>query len=262
MALSSHISHYYEKSVGPFLNICDLDSKKRREIIEREKNKETGFNRFSYGEEFFDFRLLADDLIIELYSLKFGRKPSKRPFYAVLGDADVVGGLYEDPYKIRIPIESFAPDELTFMFPDHFHLVSFMKRGGSKKMFGYQLPEDYSAEIYPYLGKLLTYEELVEGLDLLGISQRLEIERKKNNWYRYIEAQIWLNPKKITKLPYSSYEVTPEPWTHKGITYLQNYKTLRLKAAWRQKELESTKALENYIKMGSSNSASLTDNKN
>ena len=227
MKLASYISHYFEKEAGPFLNICDLDPQERKEIISREKDKETGFNRFSYGEEFFDFRLLADDLIIELYESKFGRKPSRRPYYAVLGDADVVGGLYRDPYKIKIPVENFAPEELTFMFPDHFHLVSYLKRSGGKKMFGYQLPEDYSEVAYPYFGKLFTHEELLENFDFLKIRQCLERERKKNNWYRYVEAQIWLEPREIPNESKTSYEVTPEPWTHRGVTYLQNHKTLK-----------------------------------
>ncbi len=133
---ASYLSHYFEKETGPFLSICDLDPQERKEIINREKNARTGFNRFSYGEEFFDFRLLADDLLLELYSTKFGRRPSNRPFYGVLGDADVVGGLFRDPYKIRIPVKNFTSEELTFMFPEHFHLVSLMKRGGGKEMFG------------------------------------------------------------------------------------------------------------------------------
>lgn len=94
MKLATHISHYFEKEVGPFLSICDLDAAERLEIIEREKGSDTGFNRFSYGREFFDFRLLADDLLLELYERKFGSAPARRPFYAVLGDADVVGGLF------------------------------------------------------------------------------------------------------------------------------------------------------------------------
>ncbi len=227
MEFATQVSHYFEKEAGPFLNICDLDSPQRSQIIRREELAETGFNRFSHGEEFFDFRLLADDLLLELYESKFGKRPDRRPFYGVLGEADVVGGLYRDPYKINIPIEEFASDELTFMFPDHFHLVSFMKRGGGRKMFGIQLPADYTEFEFPYFGKLMTYEELREGLYELKIDQRLEVERGKNNWYRYVEAQIWSDPETLRGRFTEWVEVEPEPWTHNGITHLQNYKLLR-----------------------------------
>ncbi|NBB81083.1 MAG: hypothetical protein GVY36_16860 [Verrucomicrobia bacterium] len=224
MEIPAYITHYFEKDAGPLLNICDLDPQQRSEIIRREKNANTGFNRFSLGEEFFDFRLLADDLLLELYESKFGEKSARRPFYGVLGDADVVGGLYRDPYKIRIPITEFGPEDLTFMCPDHFHLVSFLKRNGDKKAFGYQLPKDFSESRYPYFGKLMTFEELVDGFRKLGIYQFLERQKAENNWYRYVEAQIWSEPASLRRKHNRFYEVTPEPWTYQGVTYLQNYK--------------------------------------
>ena len=227
MIFATHVTHYFEREAGPLLNICDLDHQQRSQIISREKDAETGFNRFSHGEEFFDFRLLADDLLLDLYESKFGEKPARRPFYGVLGDADVVGGLYRDPYKIKIPITEFGPGELTFMCPDHFHLVSFMKRNGDKKAFGYQLPKDYSESHYPYFGKLMTYEELITGFQNLKIDQFLKEESEKNNWYRYVEAQIWSDPKNLISMFTERIEVDPEPWTYNGITYLQNYKTVK-----------------------------------
>ena len=227
MNFATHVTHYFEREAGPLLNICDLDPGQRSQIISREKDAETGFNRFSHGEEFFDFRLLADDLLLDLYEGKFGKNPARRPFFGVLDDADVVGGLYRDPYKIKIPINEFGPEELTFMCPDHFHLVSFMKRNGDKKAFGYQLPKDYSESQYPYFGKLMTYEELISGFQNLKIGHFLEGERAKNNWYRYVEAQIWSNPETLRKKFTEWIEVKPESWTYNGTTYLQNYKTLK-----------------------------------
>ncbi len=227
MNFPTQISHYFEKEAGPLLNICDLDPGQRSRIIRREKDAKTGFNRFSFGKEFFDFRLLADDLLLELYESKFARCPARRPFYGVLGEADVVGGLYRDPYKIRMPVEEFASHELTFMCPDHFHLVSFMKRSGGKKAFGFQVPEDYCESEFPFFGKLMTYQELQEGLQELKIDQHLETQRKKNGWYRYIEAQIWSDPEILRNKFPEWIEVEPEPWTYNGTTYLQNYKAIR-----------------------------------
>ena len=225
MKFPTHVSHYFEKGAGSLLNICNLSPAQRTQIIQREKNAETGFNRFSYGEEFFDFRLLADDLLLDLYAKKFEKRPARRPFYAVLGDADVVGGLYHDPYKIEIPITAFAKGEITFMCPDHFHLVSFMKRRDDKKLFGMQLPKDYSESKYPYFGKLLTYEELIQDFQKLEIDQHLEKQRNELSWYRYIEAQIWSDPQPLREKYPMTQEVTPEPWTHNWITHLQNYKS-------------------------------------
>jgi hypothetical protein len=226
MEIPFYVTHYFEKDAGPFLNICDLDAEQRRKIIQHEKNANTGFNRFSLGEEFFEFRVLADNLLLELYEAKFGQKPARRPFYGVLGDADVVGGLYRDPYKIKVPTNEFGHGELTFMCPDHFHLVSFMNRNSGTKVFGCQLPEDFSKSEYPYFGKLMTYEELVLGFQKLQLNQYLKRAVEKNSWYRYIEAQIWSEPESLLGKYKILDEVTPEPWTHQGVTHLQNYKEL------------------------------------
>lgn len=230
MNLERHISHYFEREYGPFLSICDLDSADTEAIIERERDAETGFNRFSYGTDFFDFRKLADDLLLELYAKKFEKEPERRPYYAALGDADVVGGLYRDPYKVRIPIEYFSESEVTFMCPDHFHLVGLSKME-TKRYFGYQPPEDYNEKTYPYFGKLLTYDELGARLSELKIDDYLAENKRTNHWYRYVEAQVWADPAEMRSRFKNWIEVDPESWTHDGVTHLQNYKKLRQKKA-------------------------------
>ena len=221
--LATHVSHYFERDYGAFLNICDLGTDEMRRIIDTERNAETGFNRFSYGEDFFDFRKLADDLLLTLYSEKFERPPERRPFYSVLGDSDVVGGLYRDPYKVRIPIEELEPHEVTFMCPDHFHLVGLSKID-VKQFFGMQAPDGWDEESHPYFGKLLTYVELVERFSELKLDTYLEERIERNDWYRYIEAQIWADPEDLRSRFCDWVEVHPEPWSSYTVTHLQNYK--------------------------------------
>jgi len=226
MNLDLHICHYFEREYGPFLSICDLDTDEMGDLIEREKTADTGFNRFSYGTEFFDFRKLADDLLLERYKKKFERKPERRPYYGVLGDSDVVGGLYRDPCKIRIPIKEFADHQITFMCPDHFHLVG-LSKFEVKKHFGFQTPDDYSENTYPYFGKLLTFDELEADFQELKIDEYLTERKRSNNWYRYVEAQIWADPNNLKSRFTDWIEVEPEPWSDGKMTHLQNYKKIR-----------------------------------
>lgn len=226
MSFANQVSHYFERDYGPLLNICNLSADEIRGIIDRERDAETGFNRFSYGQEFFDFRKLADDLLLNLYSEKFARPPERRPFYSVLGDADVVGGLYRDPYKIRIPIEEFGEHEITFMCPDHFHLVG-LSNIEVKEYFGFQAPDGWNEETHPYFGKLLTYEELEEGFRELKIDLYLNERAQRNDWYRYVEAHIWADPEDLRSRFRDWIEVDPEPWSDGKVTHLQNFKHIQ-----------------------------------
>ncbi len=212
MEFAEHVSHYFEREYGPLLSICDLGSDETQKLIERESGAKTGFNRFSYGKEFFDFRKLADDLLIDLYTRKFARPPERRPFFAVLGDSDVVGGLYRHPHKIHFPIEAFEEHEITFMCPDHFHLVG-LSKAKVERYFGFQPPPDYDEERYPYFGKLLTFSELKEQYRELKIDSYLDERKAKNDWYRYVEVQIWSNPEELRSRFTDWIEVDPEPWS-------------------------------------------------
>src|SRR5215831_12984968 len=80
--IPSFLTHYYEAERGPFKNICDLSEAELDRLISAELDANTAFNRFALGKDFFKIRRAADDLLIEKYIAKFGRRPGRRPFYA------------------------------------------------------------------------------------------------------------------------------------------------------------------------------------
>ncbi len=227
MKLDSHLSHYFERDYGPFLNICNLTREKRKVIIEREAAAVTGHNRSNWGEEFFDFRKLADDLTLRCYEEKFGCAPQCRPIFGVLGDADVIGGLYRNPSKIHIDVDLFDESELTFMFPDHFHLVSY---------YGVEVPRHFGLQIdsWPdpersrFLGQMYTYTEMQDQIDSLLISEHLKRFRDRDFWHRYLEVQIWTE--KIINL-YTQDDwisVTPESFSnYQGMKCIVDYEALK-----------------------------------
>jgi hypothetical protein len=223
MELESYVSHYFERDYGPFKNICNLRPEERKKIIEREALSTTGLNRSDYGEDFFDFRKLADDLTLRCYEEKFGFSPKCRPFFGVLGDADVVGGLYRNPSKIHIDISIFDESELTFMFPDHFHLVWYY---GAKVKNHYAVRTDdfNTPEKRRFLGKMYTYREIQEELDSSGIGEHLKSWRKKNVWHRYLEALIWTDKVVDLHKENDCISVKPESFSsHDGIECIVDY---------------------------------------
>src|ERR1700733_11494128 len=163
-SLSSFLTHYFEAEKGPFLNICDLCDEQIESIIAAEKNAETPFNRFALGPDFFKLRRCADDLLIEQYAAKFGKIPKIRPYFAVLGSFDRTMGMYRHGRSIQISVSLLAPEDLTFIYPDHFHLV------WSKGLFPPETPYRYQ----PFHDLLFTYAELAEAMKIYNLYARIE----------------------------------------------------------------------------------------
>ena len=186
--LPSFITHYFELERGPFLNVCDLTEAQVCSLIETERYAITAFNRFAMGPEFFEFRRAADDLLIESYRTKFHKEPEGRPFYAVLGEFDKTLTMFRSGQKIRIPIDDFEQDQITFMYPDHAHLISY-SGSAAPKLF-YQIPADWRNQAF--WGQLFTYKEICDGYSTMGIGDMIESWISRDGWAGcYIEAHIW-----------------------------------------------------------------------
>jgi len=141
MVLPNYITHYFEADRGPFLNICDLSDEEAEELVCREKDARTAFNRFAMGADFLTWRREADDLLIRAYAEKFGRPPEGRPYFALLGSFDKTLTMFREGRKIEIEVSEFSEGELTFMYPDHAHLVTYY--GSDVPALFYQPPQDW-----------------------------------------------------------------------------------------------------------------------
>lgn len=181
-SLPTFLTHYFETDKGPFLNICDLSDEQIESIIAAEKNAEMPFNRFALGLDFFKLRRSADELLTEKYTEKFGIKPKTRPYFAVLGEFDRTMGMYRQGRSIRIDVSLLVPEDLTFIYPDHFHLV------WSKGLFLPETPYCYQ----PFHDLLFTYAELPEAIRNYNLDARIEEAKCRDMWTgSYIEAHIW-----------------------------------------------------------------------
>jgi hypothetical protein len=188
MDLPNHITHYFEADYGPFLNICDLEDGEVDNLIRAEKGAKTAFNRFSMGPEFFQWRREADDLLIRAYSEKFGHPPEGRPYFALLGSFDKTLTMFRDGQKIELDVSEFSERELTFMYPDHAHLITFY--GSSAPPLFYQPPTGWKDQ--RFWGKLFTIRELRDQYSELGIDQMIHSHLNRGGWAGcYIEAHIW-----------------------------------------------------------------------
>ena len=196
--IPKYLTHYFERTAGPFLNICDLDDDEVEKIREFELANEIKWSRFKMWPEFMKSRKAADDLLMQLYERKFQKPPSQRPIFAVLGDFHKIPGLYTNPQSVRIEISDLREDEVTFMYPDHAHLIQFFNHDAPA--FGVPLPRNYSEEKMPCYGKLFTYRDLHEIHVEYGIKQGIErcLRTPGSFVFSYVEAHIWTRDFKFT----------------------------------------------------------------
>lgn len=188
MELPDYITHYYEADYGPFLNICDMGEMELRALVESEKTAPTAFNRFAMGDTFLRWRREADDLLIRAYVEKFGRLPEGRPYFGLLGSFDRTLTMFRDGRKMEMKVRDFEDFEITFMYPDHGHLLSFY--GSNVPPLFHDLPE--SQEVQPFRGRLFTFAELSKGYEETGIKKMIGAHLDRDSWAGcYVEAHIW-----------------------------------------------------------------------
>lgn len=188
MGLPGYITHYFEADRGPFLNICDVTDQEAEELVRAEKDARTEFNRFAMGPDFLAWRREADDLLIRAYFEKFGHLPEGRPYFALLGSFDKTLTMFRDGRKIEMDVCEFSERELTFMYPDHSHLVTFY--GSSAPALFYQPPPDWNRE--SFWGRLFTTSELRQEYSRLGIDKMIQAHKDREGWAGcYVEAHIW-----------------------------------------------------------------------
>ena len=198
--IPDYLTHYFERTAGPFLNICDLDDEEVQKIREFELSNDIKWSRFKMWPEFMKSRKAADDLLMRLYEEKFQKPPAHRPVFAVLGDFHEIPGLYANPGSVRIEMADLREDEVTFMYPDHAHLIQFFDHDAPA--FGVPLPENYSEERMPCWGKLFTYQDLHEIHVEYGIKKAIErcLNTPGSFVFSYVEAHIWTRDLKFTPI--------------------------------------------------------------
>ncbi|MEO7101268.1 MAG: hypothetical protein ABI162_18090 [Luteolibacter sp.] len=188
MELPSYITHYFEADYGPFLNICDLSDTEVDDLVRAERGAQTAFNRFAMGPEFMQWRREADGLLIQAYAEKFGCQPDGRPYFALLGTFDRTLTMFREGRKIEMDVCEFSDRELTFMYPDHAHLITYY--GSKAPALFYQPPSDWGH--HSFWGRLFTISELRDEYSRLRIDKMIQAHQERDGWAGcYVEAHLW-----------------------------------------------------------------------
>lgn len=171
--VSVYLFHYYEKTSEPFANISELSVNEAKTVLEDIKNKKPLSQPASRHANYVEYRRNCEAILRRKFAEKGGVIERNIPHYMTLEHSPWLSTWYEDCGLIKIPIEEFDLDTLSFTYGDA--MPNFSTTVNCDK---------------EYHNQLYTYQEILEVIDKYGLPQNWNNDGKYG-YERYIEVQIW-----------------------------------------------------------------------
>ena len=180
---TKHLYHYYEKTCEPFRTITVLPFDEA--IIAlcewRENNPKSASP--ANIEWFLNRRYEMEKRVRDKF-ISIGGKPVRTaPVYFTLGANKGMMTWYNNPAYIKIPINEFALDTVSFTYGDTFPVFNSSLNTGEE-----------------WWGQVYCYDEILKLIDKYGYPEDPEYDMKNrifpkdkpiNQYLKYIEAHVW-----------------------------------------------------------------------
>ena len=184
ISVSSHglfLYRHFERTEEPFLSLTELPVKLARELLLA--NLQAGKPGNPDVEGFLKKRYGRDVELREAFTRHGGKPERKSPVYFFLGEHRQWESAYDDPAVIKIPLEEFDRDTVSFTYGDSFAVFN---------------PVLYGDE--EYWGRVYFADEILEVICRNGYPAYVEYDFKRgiyptdksiHDCLRYIEAHVW-----------------------------------------------------------------------
>jgi hypothetical protein len=164
------LCHYYEASRGPFLNLSHVPLAEAESALDQIRQAGAGFaSRRSL--DYLRIRRKLEDKVRRLFVEKGGKPRREWPHYMILGSCPWVKDWYQDGRELRVPLDRFSPEIVSFTYGDTF-------------------PAMRVDDGRPYRGQVYVLEELPKIIRSYGLPQEWNRDGAHGP-ERYIEAQVW-----------------------------------------------------------------------
>lgn len=168
-----NLYHYYDKSIGPFVNLSDVSIDEAKQVLLDIKQQKPNVLCAKRHPQYVEDRLYYEKLVRELFIQKNGKVERMAPHYMVVEHCPWLSTWYENSSYISIPIEEFDLNSLSFTYGDSH--PTFSPRVNDNK---------------EYRKKLYNYDEILEIIDRYGLPQDWNGDGSYGP-ERYIEVQVW-----------------------------------------------------------------------
>ena len=169
--------HYYDKTIGPFVNLSELSHDEANAVINDIKLKKPQVQCAQRDADYMFRRRMYEDIIKKEFIKKGGIISRNSPHYMVVEHSPWLSSWYENSAYIKIPIEEFDLKTISFTYGESFPTFSPWPRDDDWK---------------EYRRKLYTYDEILKIIEKYGLPQDWNDDGKFGP-ERYVEAHIWSN---------------------------------------------------------------------
>ena len=170
-----YLYHYFDKTIGPFVNLSELSREEADAVIDRIKAEKSGTQSAQRDSDYMFRRHMYENIIKKEFAKKGGIISRKTPHYMVVEHSPWLATWFENSACIKIPIEEFNLSTISFTYGDSHPTFSPWPR------------EDDWKE---YRRKLYTYSEILEVIEKHGLPQTWNNDGRYGP-ERYVEAHIW-----------------------------------------------------------------------
>jgi len=164
--------HYFEKSKGPLLSLSAL-SAEQADMIQQKIVADNKTFAAQRNDRYLPRRRELEKIVRELFIAKGGKPEKESPHYFVIGECPWLTTWYEQADYIKIPVNEFDLQTVSFTYGDTFPTFS-----------------PHVTDGLEYRNTVYTYDEILKIIDKYGMPQ--------DNWDKpvfaqpcYVEAQVW-----------------------------------------------------------------------
>lgn len=165
--------HYYDSKMGAFRNLSDLPADEANKVLDKIRKDKPNTQCASRQATYVQDRLHYEEIVRNEFIKKGGKIERKAPYYMVVEHSPWLSTWFDDPAFIKIPIEEFDADTLSFTYGDSHPTFSSRVNDGKE-----------------YRKKLYTFEEIQAVIQKYGLPQDWNNDGKYGP-ERYIEVQVW-----------------------------------------------------------------------
>lgn len=165
--------HYFDKTVGAFVSLSDFPVDKANDILNTIKSNKPNSQSALRHNKYVEYRRNCENIIRTEFIKKGGIVKRSSPHYMVIEHSVWLSTWHENSAFIKIPIEEFDLNTISFTYGDSMPTFSPNINDGKE-----------------YRKRLYNYDEILKIIEKYDLPQDWNGDGKYGP-ERYIEAHIW-----------------------------------------------------------------------